>query len=231
MCEDPAPKKNVRLGRSLLAGETSLPEIRELTKRFSDARRLFGDDMMDGCEYDVQVVDGDLSVAGSLATWEHDLVGLVVTGSLSVKGTFADTGDPASGVFVYGDMTAARVVTTGSLGVGGSLVATEAVVGFYNDYGASIVGDLRAPLFCPENHFFSIGGDLLVEAVVGEGAEHRVPSHLAGRVLQRVPRSLRSVLIDDVVRCRTDGSEGLDAEALRRRVCAGRLVLRDGQGP
>lgn len=220
-----AKKGSAKLGRSYLAGEVTLDEIRSLTKKFTEAAPLFTDEMMDGSEYDVQVVDGDLHVSGDLNTFAHKLVGLVVCGRLTVDGLYTDTDDPACGVFVLGDMQAARVITTGSLGVAGSLTATEALVGFYNDYGAFVGKDVKTPLFHPENHHFQIGGKLEVEHVVGYGAEYRVPKQLTKQVLAAIPKNLRAVLVDALVQGDDDNQE-LDSEALRRRVREGKPVLR-----
>lgn len=216
------------LGRSFLAGEVTLEEVRKLTKAWNDAAPLFDDEMMDGSIYDVQVVDGDLHVKGDLRTFEHELCGLVVTGDLTVDGLYAETDDPACGVFVLGDMKAARVVTNGTLGVKGTLTATEACVGFYNDYGASIGKDLVTPLFAPENHHFDIKGKLRASHVVGYGAEYRVPKAMKAAAEKLMPKRLSDLLVPDVL----EGEDGDDEQAeldntkLRERVRAGKPVLK-----
>lgn len=221
----PAAKKSTAAiaGRSFLRGEVTLGEIRALTRGFAEAGPLFADDMMDGSRHDVVVVDGDLHVPGDLRTFAHKLVGLVVCGSLTVDGLYADTDDPACGVFVLGDMRVGRAITTGSLGVRGSLTASEALVGDYNDYSAWIGGDVHTPLFVPENHYFNIGGRLEAGVVVGYGAAHRVPKALRGRVEALIPKRLRDVLVDAVLQ---DGEDELDAVGLRERVRENLPVLR-----
>lgn len=215
-----------KLGRSWQAEEVTIEEIRALTEGFADAAPLFEDDMVDGAVYDIVVVDGDLHVDGDLDTFKHGLMGLVVRGSLRVEGLYEDTDDPACGVFVLGDMTARRVITTGTLGVAGSLTATEALVGFYNDYGATIGKDVVTPLFHPENHHFEIRGSLEAKAVVGYGAEYRVPAALRARVQALVPKNLREVLVDEVLRGEADEEIELDNTKLRERVAKGLPVLR-----
>lgn len=218
--------KTPKFGRSWQAEEVTIEEIRELTARFGDAAPLFEDDMVDGADYDIVVVDGDLHVDGDLDTFERGLMGLVVRGSLTVEGLFADTDDPACGVFVLGDMRARRVITTGTLGVAGSLTATEVLVGFYNDYGATIGKDVVTPLFHPENHHFDIRGSLEAKAVVGYGAEYRVPAALKARVQSLVPKRLREILVDEVLRGEADDEIELDNTKLRERVAKGLPVLR-----
>lgn len=215
------------LGRSWLKGDVTLEEVRKLTKAWKDAAPLFDDEMMDGCIYDVQVVDGDLDVKGDLRTFQRNLCGLVVTGNLTVEGLYAETDDPACGVFVLGNMKAARVVTTGTLGVKGSLTVTEACIGFYNDYGATIGKDLITPLFAPENHHFEIKGKLRATHVVGHGAEYRVPKTMKAAATKLMPKKLSQVLVPDVLDGEdTDEEEAeLDDTKLRERVFAGKPVL------
>lgn len=215
------------LGRSFLKGEVTLDEIRKLTKGFEDAEPLFDDEMMDGSEYDVRVIDGDLHVKGDLRTFEHDLCGLVVRGNLTVDGLFADTDDPATGVFVLGDMTAARVVTNGTLGVKGTLTATEALVGFYNDYAAEIGKDVITPLFHPENHHFEIGGKLKANVVVGHGAEFRVPKTLKAGAEKLKPKNLYELFVPEVIEGDSEHPQDaeIDSSALRKRVLAGQPIF------
>lgn len=215
------------LGRSFLKGEVTLEEIRQLTKDFDEAEPLFDDEMMDGTDYDVRVVDGDLHVEGDLRTFEHDLCGLVVTGNLTVDGLFADTDDPATGVFVLGDMTAARVVTNGSLGVKGSLTATEVLVGFYNDYGAEVGKDVVTPFFAPENHHFEIGGTLKAKAVVGHAAEFRIPKAMKADAEKLKPKNLYELLVPEVLEGDPEHPEKaeVDNAALRKRVLAGQPII------
>lgn len=224
--DEPMTDTKPKLGRSLQAEEVTLEEIRELTQRFDEAAPLFDDDMVDGAEYDIVVVDGDLHVDGDLRTFDHGLMGLVVRGSLTVEGLYEDTDDPACGVFVLGDMKAQRVITTGSLGVAGSLTVTEALIGFYNDYGAMIGKDVMTPLFHPENHYFDIRGNLEAKAVVGRGAQFRVPAALKARVEGLVPKNLRELLVDEVLRGEADDEIELDDSKLRARVAKGLPVLR-----
>ena len=220
-------------GRSWKRGEVTLPEVRELVAQFEHADTLFDDDMMEGCVYDVVVVDGGLDVPGDLSTWNERLVGLVVRGDLTVGGLYTDTDDPATGVYVLGDMRADRVITTGALGVKGSLTVTGALVGFYNDYSAQVHGDVRTPCFYPENHHFEIGGDLEAPVVLGYGASYRVPKRLKARAAELDPARYRTVLLSDVLIPREDDGEEaeLDYDAFKTRVRAGLPFFAPGYVP
>jgi len=208
------------MARSWLRKEITLDEIRKLTKPWKDAAPLFDDEMMDGCEYDVQVVDGDLHVE-NLKTFEQNLCGLVVTGDLIIDGLYEDTDDPACGVFVLGDMKVGRLVTTGTLGVKGSLTASEACVGFYNDYGATIGKDLITPLFAPENHHFDIQAELRATHVIGYGAEYRVPKALQPAAKKLMPETPSTILVPEAL-----DEEEVSNTKLRELVFAGKPVLR-----
>lgn len=168
------PKK---LGRSLLAEETTVDEIRTLTKAFTVAKHYIHDEMT-GYAYDSVVVDGDLTIDGDLDTFAHGICRLVVTGNLTVAGTYGDYDDPETAVFVLGDFEARNAITNGALCVAGDVTVREAFIGYYNDHSAEIHGAVTTTLFAPENHHFSIDGKLHATYVVGHNTEYRVsPRH------------------------------------------------------
>ena len=214
-------KKSAIEGRSWQRGEVTLDEIRRLTKPFgAQAESLFDDDAMDGCAYDVIVVDGALELGGDFYTFDANLCGLVVQGDFSVEGVYSDTDDPATGVYVLGSMRAGGIVTTGALGVKKNL-ETDALVGFYNDYSAMILGAVKTQLFVPENHFFDVRGKLACKNVLGDAAIHRVPAALK-KSIKPMPRSEWAKKLDASVL-----EEGeLDQSAIRERVLSGKSVLR-----
>jgi hypothetical protein len=215
-------------GRSWKRGEVALDEIRKLTEPFGDsAAALFDDDMMQGCEYDVVVVDGPLKLAGDFYTFDHGLCGLIVRGDLTVTGHYMDCDDPATGVYVLGDMHVGSAMTNGELGVRGSLTADRAVIGFYNDYAATIGGDVHTPCFAPENHFFEIGGKLDARVVVGYGAEYRVPEAMRAAVKAVVlaPSKYREVIAADVLVGADEEEPELDDQKLRERAKAGLAIV------
>ena len=145
-------------------------------------------------------------------------------------GLYSDTDDPATGVFVLGDMTCARMVTTGELGVQGSLNVTEVLAGFYNDYSATIRGNVTTPLLHPENHHFEIGGKLSASDIVGHGAEYRFGASMRELAKSMIPGELRPVLVDEVLVSDGDGEADedveLDSSAFIDRVRSGLPVRR-----
>lgn len=218
-------------GRSWLRGEVSLDEVRSLTKAFGPhGAALFSDDMMQGCTYDVVVVDGPLRVGGDFSSFGENLVGLVVRGDFSVSGVYSDTDDPATGVFVLGNMHAGRVVTTGQLCVKGSLTVDGALVGFYNDYSTEVGGDVITACFVPENHFFRVGGRVRARVVLGDAARFRVPEKLRASITSLGPEEYRTVLVPDVLNPQQDDGEEaeFDYDAFKRRVRKNEPVLLTG---
>jgi hypothetical protein len=151
-----------------------------------------------------------------------------VCGSLEVGGLYRDYDNPATAVYVLGEMTAARAITNGTLGVGKNLVVRETLVGFYNDHSAEILGSVTAGAFAPENHHFAIGGKLAVEVVLGSGAEYRVSTRHKKAVKALVDKVPRDRLVPEIVRGGDDDPDSeldLDHSALRDRVAAGKPIL------
>jgi hypothetical protein len=222
-----AKKKQKKLpGRSLLSGDVTLGEIQRLTKPFGDqAEALFDEGSMEGSEYDVLVVDGPLHIEGDFDTFQHKLCGLVVVGDFTVDGVYLDYDDPATGVFVLGNMKAGRVITTGALGVKKSLTVPGSLVGFYNDYSADIGGDVTCECFYPENHHFSIGKKLNAKYVLGSGAEWRVSKHLKASTKPLAAEQWAKVLHASVISGDEEDPE-LDYDAFKERVTKGLPVTR-----
>ncbi len=214
-----------KLGRSLLAGETTIDEIRKLTKSFKTAKHYIRDDMA-GYAYDSVVVDGDLVIDGDFATFDHSLCRLVVTGSLKVSGTYRDCDDPETAVFVLGDLEAKNAITNGALCVGGSVIVEEALVGFYNDHCAEIKKHVQCGLFIPENHHFGIEGVLGADHVIGYGAQYRVPTKLMKRVMPVEGAKLKDILVPEVIGVSGSEEDGdleveVDQAEIRKRVAKG----------
>lgn len=184
-------------GRSLLRGETTLEELRTLTTIFEDAAPLLDDDLIDAA-YDAIVVDGDLRLP-ALDTFEAGLCILVVTGDLLIDGAYSDHDDPATGVFVLGNMRAGSVWTAGTLGVQGELQVARTLAGFYNDYSANLLGPVRAGVFWPENHWFDLRSEPAFDVVLGQQSHYRVPD--AWRDLLDRPLRGRALLdrVDDAL--------------------------------
>lgn len=86
---------------------------------------------------------------------------------------------------------------------------------------------MKAPLFVPENHFFDIGGKLTCDAVIGRGAEYRVPPRLRKKISLLAPERFRDVLRAEVLEENHGEDElpELDFDAFQRRVLEGKPVL------
>jgi hypothetical protein len=156
----------VTAGRSFQQGEVTRAELLKLTAQFEIGRDFFARDM-EGWQYDVRLVEGDLTVPGGLDLFTERLAALVVTGNLEVQGLYGDSDDPWSGAFVLGDMRAATVITAGSLNVAGSLTVAGGLVGDYNDYSAAIGGQTTARYLHTEYHWFDFRGGVKVDYVLG----------------------------------------------------------------
>jgi hypothetical protein len=218
-----------KLGRALLAGECSVAELRKLTKGFKTAQHYISDEMV-SYVYDSVVVDGDLEI-DRLDTFEHKLCCLVVTGNLRVANLYCDYDDPQTAVFVLGDLEAGSAITNGALCVAGNLIVRENLVGFYNDHSAEILGSVRARVFAPENHHFSIGGRLAADYVLGSHAQHRVSPKQMKAAIPTADSILKAVLVPEIVRGGISPSPenelDLDNTIIRTRVATGLPLLRD----
>lgn len=114
------------------------------------------------------VVQGDLNVASTLGA--HTLF---VLGNLTVTGCYSDSDDPQTVTQVTGNFTAGAVVTAGFLEVHGDVTVTGPLLGDYNDCSAFVGGSVRCELFYPEEHHFTIKGDLIAAIGIGRNVIHR----------------------------------------------------------
>lgn len=225
-----AARAKKRLGRSLLAGDVTIAELRTLTKRFETAKHYIRDELATWAN-DSIVVDGDLRIAGDFDTAAHGLCRLVVTGSLRVSGLYRDHDDPETAVFVLGNLEAQRAITNGALCVGKNVVVRETLVGYYNDHCAEILGSVTAKLFAPENHFFTIKGKLSVEHVLGSHAEYRVPGKLKTKAEPVADDVIRDLVVPEILEVEDYGDPSETPEInvnhseLRARVAAGKPIL------
>jgi hypothetical protein len=219
-----------KLGRSLLAGATTVDELRKLTRRFRFAKHYFSDELTSYVN-DSVVVDGDLTIAGDFDTCARGICRLVVTGNLKVSGVYQDHDDPQTAVFVLGDLEATNAITAGALGVAGDVRIAETLVGFYNDHAAELHGQVTARTFVPENHFFSIGS-LACEHLIGRNAAHRIKlSRKGAKLVPVADAALQALLVPEVIEVLyADDPEMIevtvDDSALRKRVREGKPILR-----
>jgi hypothetical protein len=124
---------------------------------------------------------------------------LIVKGNLQVEGELTDNCDPYTVTLVLGNLEAKGVRTAGDLEVLGSLRASGWLIGFYNDYSAMIAGDVSAPVFVPEYHYFDIRGKAQFGLVLGERAADRVPEAVGPSVRPLDPARYREVMVPEVV--------------------------------
>jgi hypothetical protein len=213
----------------LLAEQCTVAELSALTQGFKSGPDYIDDELTDYA-YDSVIVDGDLVIDGDLNTFKAGLCRLVVTGSLRVAGLYHDYSDPETAVFVLGDFEAGRVITSGALAVAGDVTVRGALVGDYNDHSAELHGDVRARLFIPENHFFTIRKTLTVEHVLGGGAQHRVPPELKAAAMPVDDERLRDLVVPEVLdsddKDDPEAEVWLDHTEVRKRVMAGAPLLK-----
>jgi hypothetical protein len=206
----------------LIDGSISAAEIAALAERSINpeiARAMLEQSGI----YDVRVAAGDLEISGDLSTFGAKLRGLVVGGSLRVRGRYSDFDDPASFTLVLGDFEADEVFTAGRLEVRGNATVRGALVGDENDYSATIGGDLRARLFYPEEHFFEVGGEARFGAAVGNS------DRINREVVFTDGPALREILVDEVLYIESDDDElivELDSNAARARFRAREPLIR-----
>jgi hypothetical protein len=212
-------------GRSLRLGETSTAELAELTGGMRWSTCFATELWSRPSDYDVIVVDGDLELAGDLRMFDRGLRGLVIRGALRVEALYCDEDDPAIGVFVLGDLIAARIDTVGALCVGGSLIGRDVVLGRHNDYSATVGRDLVTRVFVPEQHRWEIGGMLRAEIVLGD-LDHAHAAHHSNELVRVTRDRYRDWVIPEAL-VDADGDEEIELahEVIATRVRAGAPFL------
>jgi hypothetical protein len=221
--------------RSFKQGQVSRDEAVGLLSRFRDGThkaRAVKEALEEIENYvgDLLVVSGDLHVPGDLDLMRGGAYVLVVDGDLTVDGVYRDYDDPESFLLVTGDLQARDVVTAGWLEVHGDLRCGH-LIGDYNDCSTYIGGDVHARFFYGEEHFFTVGGAVHVEVVVGGAHRPRLdivvrPEALPlddARLLDHLDRELLRFHEDE----QEDGTAVLyvdgikDFTEIKRRVVAG----------
>jgi len=225
-----AKTKPTKLGRSLLAGETTVDELRKLTKKFGFAKHYITDELTSYVN-DSVIVDGNLTIDGDFDTYANQLCRLVVTGDLKVNGLYQDHDDPQTAVFVLGDFEATNAITAGALGVAGNVYVEEVLVGFYNDHSAEIHGHVTTTALIPENHFFSIKSVLGCDYLLGSRADYVVKPKK--KIAPCSDEQARAVLVPEVLEIEDYGDPdetpeiNINDTEIRKRLRAHLPVLRD----
>lgn len=216
-------------GRSWKKKQLTLEELAKLLKPFGGSD-LFDEDAMDGSLYDIVVVDGDLHFDRDLITFKEKLCGLVVLGDLIVRGRYEDSDDPNTGVFVKGNLRAESVITSGELVVLGDLDAGDALVGYYNDFGAKLRGTVRAKVFVPEQHSFELKGKVDFGLVLGDGEQctWKGKKPFKPLALRDYPKHVVKTLLQETnveTLAEMEWDEVLDHDALMKKVRKGAPIL------
>ena len=113
---------------------------------------------------------GDLELTGVF-----HVATLVVTGNLRVAGTLSN--HEGCIVCVGGCLQAHAVWSEGPFWVGGNAQVRDAFAGAYNDYRATIVGELATPVLIQLDHAFTIGSKTIATHVTTRDA---IPHALLG---------------------------------------------------
>lgn len=102
---------------------------------------------------------GDLHLETLNCFDEMEIGALIVDGNLTVDGSIYLVDDPLQLLFVTGDVVAKHVVTSGALVVNGNLTVKSCLLGDYNHGASKIFGNVSAHFFHPEEYFFDIQGE------------------------------------------------------------------------
>ncbi|MBP6629224.1 MAG: hypothetical protein KA297_07330 [Kofleriaceae bacterium] len=233
-------------GRSWKRGQITPPELLAVVHEVATGRhagrsvrrvaeRLVEQSRTEALEVDLVVHDGDLTLR-SLHTGRAPWLGLlVVRGDLEVAGLYHDWMDPEAVVIVTGDLHAQRLVSSAFLEVHGSVTVETDCIWRDNDGCAEIMGDLRAGFVYTKYHSVRVHGRVVAPLVLGD-ARHVVagrPYLFVGETDARHKAALRAVLPRGVAMIEGDPRDGddewciddVDAEALARRVAAGKPAL------
>ncbi len=170
--------------RSLIKGEISMDEIHktlsasELKENFMEWHLNYAES--NDMECDTVVCIGDLVIDGNLELGD-EICNLIVTGSLTVNGLLEHYDDePATHIYVGGNLKAKNLITGGTLEVKGNVDVEGAIIGHYNDCFAIIKGNATAGFFYPEEHFFKIEGTISFKLAYGN--EYRVDNGKSNKV-------------------------------------------------
>ena len=222
--------------RSIRRGTLGTDEALALTALFRDdplANVTAGivRDIADYAPGDIYFHDGDLHLPGDYASDDANALVLIVRGNLTVDGVYCDTLDPDAFTLVTGNLRANAAVTAGFLEVHGDLVVRGSLIGDYNDGSAYIAGNVRCGLFYPENHHFTVLGDLEAGTAIG-AVKHRVsgegcrPADIIGLDDARLLDLFDHELLRPIDMDGRQGVDGFRFPDLVARVLAGQPVKR-----
>jgi hypothetical protein len=150
------------------------------------------------------VVHGDLTVEGHLDIRTQ----VMITGDLVVRGVVRDGGNDSC-VTVGHDLRCQALYTDGELAVGGTLAASDVVLGYYNDFILA-ADSIRATLVIEDDH--------ATTASMAAGLHFDINTYGYD---EGAGERLRALLVDDVM-----GDGQVDRGALFRRLRQGERIYR-----
>lgn len=156
--------------KSVLKQEITPEEIKALITTFPLKDPGIVHAHLDGIahfEEDTIVCEGDLIIEGNFDMYESGICNLIVTGDLIVNGTLEHFDDPSTLILVGNNLKVENLITAGTLIVCGNVEIKNALIGDYNDYSATIYGNVQAAFFYPEEHFFEIQGEIRFDRAYG----------------------------------------------------------------
>ncbi len=109
-------------------------------------------------EKDIVFHDGDLHLTNLHCMAELEIGVCIVNGNLTVDGSISISDDFMQLLFVTGSVTANNITTSGMLFIFENLTVTNCLLGDYNHGSAFIGNDLKAKFFFPEEYFFEVLG-------------------------------------------------------------------------
>lgn len=109
-------------------------------------------------EKDIVFHDGDLHLSQLHCMAELGIGVLIVNGNLTVDGTISVIDDHMQLLFVTGSVAAKNVTTSGMFFVFEDLTVTNCLLGDYNHGSAFVGNNLNAKFFFPEDYFFEVLG-------------------------------------------------------------------------
>ncbi|GAA4278308.1 hypothetical protein [Aquimarina mytili] len=112
--------------------------------------------------------NGDLEINEDLSLFKAKIDGLIIEGNLTINGTLQTYSYPETFLLVTGELTVDFLKNSGMLEVGRNLTSNRAIIGDYNHGFVSVHGAAKTHFFYPEQHFFSIHGAINFDYALGD---------------------------------------------------------------
>lgn len=178
-------------------------------------------------EYDFVLHKGDLTIDGDLDLLKEKVCVLLIEGNLRVNGLFHDYDDPATFTLITGSLSANNIITSGQIEVQGDLHVSENLIGDYNDYSATISGNVKAGFFYPENHHFTIAGN--IDFKKAYGSKYQV-NEGKNKIKFIEPKELIKIIkreiLEDIFEEEDDVDFAIDSRELIKKIKAGESLFK-----